>query len=283
MANMKFGHVRGTLGVVCGILLAALFTSGCSTQATGKQKFADLPPEEGQEAQAPPAQATQTPPPPRVSVGTSSGTAAVAAPSNSAVTPTGGTEQPAPDTRLAASKPASNGAAAQPGSSPLLDYSQYKLRVGDSLTVNYSDTPQLIPPADPKVNDDGKITLMHNQTFDAAGKTCSMLADEIRARYVPRYYVNMTVTVLHMLQTQFFYVRGEVKAPSRQVYTGPITVTQAIAACGDFTEFAKKTNVELIRVDGRKQKVDCLKAVKNPGLDPQVYPGDTIVVHRKIF
>jgi len=60
-------------------------------------------------------------------------------------------------------------------------------------------------------------------------------------------------------------------------------VTQAISAAGDFTDFAKKTNVELIRVDGRKQKVDCLKVVKEPRLDPEVFPGDIIVIHRKIF
>ena len=279
MANMKFGQVRGTLGAVCGILLAGLLSGGCSTQTnTNKQPFADLPPEEGQAAPAQPAQ----PPTAPVAVGTSTGNALATVASNTPVTPAGGAaEQAGGDTRLANAKSASNGVVAVTGFSQ--DYSQYRLRVGDSLTVSYSDTPQPILPADPKVNDDGKITLMHNQTFDAAGKTCSMLADEIRTRYVPRYYVNMTVTVVHMGQTQFFYVRGEVKVPARQVYTGPSRVTQASAACGDFTEFAKKTNVELIRIDGRKQKVDCLKAVKNPALDPQVYPGDTIVVHRKIF
>lgn len=273
---MKFGQVRGTLAAVCGILLAGLLTGGCSTtQGSSKQKFADLPPEEGQPQ---PAQAAQTAPPPPVAVGTSSGNAVAATSPNTAVTPTGGTVEPAgAETHVANAKSSSSDTA------PPRDYSQYRLRVGDSLSVSYSDTPQPILPADPKVNDDGKITLMLNQTFDAAGKSCSMLADEIRARYVPRYYVNMTVTVVHMIQTQFFYVRGEVKAPARQVYTGPITVNQAIAACGDFTEFAKKTNVDLIRVDGRKQKVDCLKAIKSPALDPQVYPGDTIVVHRKIF
>jgi protein involved in polysaccharide export with SLBB domain len=255
------------------MLLAGLLSSGCSTQKP-KQHFADLPPEGGQAQPAHTSESGST----SVGGSSSAGSGGSAESTPTPVTPTGsGTVE----NHATPAKSASSGAVTN--LSRPKDYSQYRLRVGDSLAITFTDTPVLIPASEARINDDGKITLMQNHTFDAAGKTCSMLANEIRDAYVPNYFVNMTVNVMHLGQSQFFYVRGEVKAPGRLIYTGPITVTQAIAACGDFTDFAKKTNVELIRIDGRKQKLDCLKAVKEPKLDPEVFPGDTIVVHRKIF
>jgi protein involved in polysaccharide export with SLBB domain len=161
-------------------------------------------------------------------------------------------------------------------------YTQDTLRAGDSLSITFSDNPGVDArtPMELKISVGGKITTLHNQTFDADGKTSAELANEIHDRLVPRYYVSLTVNVRNT--GQFFYVDGEVRTPSRQAWLVPITVTQAIAACGGFTDFAKKTNVELIRVNGRKQQVDCKKALKTPGLDLKVYPGDKVYVHRKI-
>jgi len=83
--------------------------------------------------------------------------------------------------------------------------------------------------------------------------------------------------------SQFFYVGGEVKVPQRQLYTGPITVLKAIQSCGDFTDFANKKQVSLVRNDGRTLTVNCVKAIKNPTLDLPVYPGDKIHVPRSVF
>jgi len=266
---MKFGNVRGLTGIVLGMLMAGLLCSGCRTQ-NQKQHFADLPADGGQ------AQPVHTSEPGSTSVGGSGSAESTPVQTATPVTPTGSGSV---ENHTTTAKSGGNGTATN--LSRPKDYSQYRLRVGDSLAITYSDTPVLIPASEARINDDGKITLMQNHTFDAAGKTCTMLANEIRDAYVPSYFVNMTVNVMHLGQSQFFYVRGEVKAPGRLIYTGPITVTQAIAACGDFTDFANKKTVELIRIDGRKQKLDCLKAVREPKLDPEVFPGDTIVVHRK--
>jgi protein involved in polysaccharide export with SLBB domain len=63
---------------------------------------------------------------------------------------------------------------------------------------------------------------------------------------------------------------------------GPITVTKAIASAGDFNDFASHI-VSLIRANGEIIKVDVDKASENSTLDLQVYPGDQIVVSRRIF
>jgi polysaccharide biosynthesis/export protein VpsN len=156
-------------------------------------------------------------------------------------------------------------------------------RVGDSLMVTFTDTPTVIPPFEEKIKEDGTITLTLNQTFKADGKTRGSLEKEIRARYVPDYYKYMTVTVKQQESTSWYYMNGEVRSPARQIYNSRITVLKAIASAGGFTDFANKKKVKLTRVDGRTQTVNCVKALDNPRLDPEVYPGDTIHVPRRIW
>jgi protein involved in polysaccharide export with SLBB domain len=85
---------------------------------------------------------------------------------------------------------------------------------------------------------------------------------------------------------RYFYVYGQVGtgANAKQFYTGPITVTQAIAAAGDFTPFAKRTKVRLRRKsDGSIHYINCIKAINDPKLDLWVHPGDTIYVDRRMM
>jgi protein involved in polysaccharide export with SLBB domain len=154
-------------------------------------------------------------------------------------------------------------------------------RPGDTMTITFTDTPDTKAPMTQQVREDGTITLLENQTFVVTNKTRGPLEQEIRARYVPKIYLRLTVSITPM--SQFFYVGGEVKAPQRQLYTGPITVLKAIQSCGDFTDFANKKQVSLVRNDGRTLTVNCVKAIKNPTLDLPVYPGDKIHVPRSVF
>jgi polysaccharide export outer membrane protein len=157
------------------------------------------------------------------------------------------------------------------------------IRVGDTLLIAFSDLPILEPPTEQRVKDDGSITLMQNQTFQTAGKTRSQLEKEIRERYVPRFFRNMTVNVSQRKETQFYYVDGEVKMPSRQIYISRTTVLKAIASANGFTDFAKKSKVKLTRVDGRTYVINCKKALIDPRLDLEVFPGDKIMVPRRMF
>jgi protein involved in polysaccharide export with SLBB domain len=156
-------------------------------------------------------------------------------------------------------------------------------RVGDSLTIAFMDTPNVIPSFEGRIKEDGSVTLILNQSFKADGKTRGDLEKEIRARYVPDYFKQMTVTVKQQENTRWFYINGEVKQPARQIYTSRITVLKAIASASGFTDFANKKKVKLTRLDGRTQTVNCVKALDNPRLDPEVYPGDTIHVPRRLW
>jgi polysaccharide biosynthesis/export protein len=117
------------------------------------------------------------------------------------------------------------------------------------------------------------------------GKTAGQAEKEIEALYVPRYYTHLAVTVTPVVR--FFYVDGEVTGAgvsSKQPYTGQITVSRAIAAAGGFSPFANRRNVRLYRRNATKPIiVNCVKILDHPELDPPVYPGDRIVVRKRIW
>jgi protein involved in polysaccharide export with SLBB domain len=154
-------------------------------------------------------------------------------------------------------------------------------RVGDTVNVTFSGTPTPPDTHEEVIKEDGNITLYLIGSIKALGKTAGELQTEIHDKYVPQYYVRLTVTVKP--GDLVYYVRGEVNGHgSRQLYVGPTTVTKAIASAGDFTDFASHT-VSLIRADGEIIKIDVDKASQDSTLDLQVYPGDQIVVPRRIF
>ena len=157
-----------------------------------------------------------------------------------------------------------------------------RIRPGDTLLISFADAVVAVTsPVEERVKEDGTIRLIENQTFTAAGKKHGELEKEIHDRYVPDYYKKMTVSVRPKTETQFYFVDGEVKLPARQVYISRTTVLKAIASAGGFTDFASKGNVTLTRVDGRVLHVNCKKAIRNPQLDLEVYPGDRIWVFRR--
>jgi polysaccharide export outer membrane protein len=117
---------------------------------------------------------------------------------------------------------------------------------------------------------------------DAAGKTPGELEEYIKNLYVPRVYTHLTVTVQTSSHRTYF-VRGEVNHPNQVEYLGPVTVTKAIAAAGDFTDYANRKKVVLIKANHKRYVVNCDKIVAGQIEDPPVFPGDQIVVPRRLY
>lgn len=162
-----------------------------------------------------------------------------------------------------------------------LDDSSGRLRAEDMVSVAFSGAPNPPERYDGRVKADGNINLPLVGAIKAEGMSTSELEKAIQKAYVPRFFVNLSVNVNS--ENRFFHVVGEVNNRSRQVYSGRITVLGAIAAAGGFTDYAKKWSVQIIRTDGKIIKVDCDKAIKNPKLDIEIYPGDRIFVPRRIW
>jgi polysaccharide export outer membrane protein len=169
------------------------------------------------------------------------------------------------------------GTNSEPTSASLLGGEQFK--TGDNLIIAFSDIPGTGSSFEEKISENGKITLLYSETFEAVGKTRRDLETEIKARYVPKYFKYLTVTIKPL--DQFYFVGGDVKTPNRFPYVGKMTVLKAIQSAGDFTDFAKKSAVVLTRGNGQVLKINCIKAQRDPRLDLEVFPGDRIHVPRR--
>lgn len=160
------------------------------------------------------------------------------------------------------------------------------LRIGDSIRVDFSGTPTLVPSMQTDIKGDGTIRLDLIGDVQAEGRTPGELEKVIQTNYVPAYYTHLNVTVTPTVR--YFYVEGEVNGGGggggRIMYSGPITVTRAIAAAGDFNPFGNRKRVKLFRVNATSAIiVNCVKALDDPRLDLPVYPGDKIVVPKKLW
>lgn len=169
-----------------------------------------------------------------------------------------------------------NSAVAHPGA---LRGSSDNLRVGDKLTITLTDIPNGPIQSEHIIPDDGEITVHLDLKAKAAGKTKRQLQDDIRKLYVPLYYLRMTVNV--KTEDRFVFASGEVKLPNRYIYSGELSVLKVIATAGGFTDFANKRKVELARVNGTIERIDCEKALADSSLDLPVYPGEKIFVPRR--
>jgi polysaccharide export outer membrane protein len=156
-----------------------------------------------------------------------------------------------------------------------------RLHIGDTVTISFDGLPDPITPHEEIIREDGTINLPDVGRVKAAGRTVGELQDAIHDLYVPRIYTHLTVTV--KVGDRVYFVRGAVSRPDRYIYVGPITVTKAIASAGDFTDFANRKNVWLIRANGQRFKVSCEALLAGGAPDPPVYPGDQIEVRRRLL
>jgi protein involved in polysaccharide export with SLBB domain len=155
--------------------------------------------------------------------------------------------------------------------------------LGDRVTVKFlssTGNPDILPEHTERIHEDGTITLSLIGSVPAAGRTAGQLQKDIHDRYVPKYFPELTVTVLG--EARFFYVNGEVRLPGQKDYPGQMTVVKAISVAGGFTDFAARTRVQLTH-GGKTQKINVDKAIKDPRYDLPVFPGDTIEVPRRYF
>ena len=180
-----------------------------------------------------------------------------------------------------------NGCSTPPQAVPTPDASKEnhaevaRFHVGETVSIIFSGTPTDFPSHEEIIKEDGDITLSLIGSVRAVGKTAGELQAEIHDLYVPKYFVRLTVTVKP--GDLVYYVSGEVRQPGRQLYVGEITATKAIASAGDFTDFANHSNILLTRANGQRITVDGDKALQDSTQDPHVYPGDRILVKRKLW
>jgi polysaccharide export outer membrane protein len=154
-------------------------------------------------------------------------------------------------------------------------------RPGDQIKINFADNNGIPPTWEQTVREDGTITLPLGQTIRAADLRKGDLEAAIHDLYVPRILRRLTVSV--KAEERSYFVSGEVKTPGQRIHTGVITAMKAIAAAGDFSDYANKSKIEIFRANGEKVEVNGKKALRDPSHDRPVYPGDRVHVHRRFW
>ncbi len=133
------------------------------------------------------------------------------------------------------------------------------------------------------VRPDGKISLPLIGELEASGKTSLELQEEI-SRKLRQYVSDPVVNVIvKQVNSPKISLLGEVRKPDVYRIKHRITVLDAIALAGGFTEFAKRDKVIVIRNGSSGQqriKLNFKRLIKQDGKDEMFYlqPFDTVYV-----
>jgi polysaccharide biosynthesis/export protein VpsN len=164
------------------------------------------------------------------------------------------------------------------------DTSVYRLKTGDPIVIYLRGIPG-VPGGEQVIEDvvdeTGAINLPYINAVQAGGRTATEIEHGVRQAYVDQQiYKYLTVNVV--VAARSYYVRGEVRQPGRYPLVSGVTIVQAIAAAGGFTEFASPGKVEVLRGKNRF-RVDIRELEKYPERDKEIEAGDVIIVQRSFF
>lgn len=154
--------------------------------------------------------------------------------------------------------------------------------IGNEVTISFSSSGGESPlqTHTEAIKDDGRITPPVVGPVVAVGKSPGELQAELQVSY-NKYYRNMTVTVTS--KARYYHVLGEVRSSGAKLYLGETDIIKAISDAGDFTEFANRRKIRLKHPNGKTDIIDYRKAVEDSNYKVPVYPGDTIVVPRRLL
>jgi polysaccharide biosynthesis/export protein len=158
--------------------------------------------------------------------------------------------------------------------------SDYRVGPEDVLEVFVWREPELSTTV--VVRPDGKISLPLISELEAQGMTAKELQEEVTTR-LRKYVANPVVNVIvKEINSPNISVLGQVRRPDRYRIKQRITVLEAVALAGGFTEFAKRDRVTIIRNSSKGKEriqVDLRRAVREGG-SPVYYlePSDTVYV-----
>jgi len=132
------------------------------------------------------------------------------------------------------------------------------------------------------VDEYGQIKLPYiEEPVQVSGLSVSAVERKIQDIYIQGgIYRNVTVNI--QTSAKSYFLEGEVNQPTEYPLNRPITLLQAIAAAGGYTDFADKTDITITR-GGRNIEVNAKKLEKNPELDIPLEAGDRIKVDRTFY
>jgi polysaccharide export outer membrane protein len=134
------------------------------------------------------------------------------------------------------------------------NHDSYKIGSGDILKIMTWKEPDFTR-NEVLVRIDGKMTFPLLDDIQAAGRTTLELKKDIEARL--KGFVDnpvVTVTVINP-ESQKIYILGEIIRTGEYDLKKNLTVLQAFALAGGFTQWASKKEIILLRHEGGKDKI----------------------------
>ena len=162
------------------------------------------------------------------------------------------------------------------------DRSTYQIGAGDTLEI-VTWKEQDFTRDQVLVRTDGMITFPLLNDVQAAGRTPMELKNEIESKlkdYISAPVVTVTVVTPG---SQKFYILGEVVNTGEYDLQKDLTVLQAFALAGGFTEWASKKEIILLRNENGKEKTfrinykDIIKG-ENISQNMKIQANDTVIV-----
>ena len=137
--------------------------------------------------------------------------------------------------------------------------------------------------ADVVVRPDGLITLPLLNDVMASGLTPEQLRATITTA-ANKFVEDPTVSiVVKAINSRKVFITGQVGKPGPYPLGGPTTVLQLIATAGGLMEYAKKSEIVVLRSENGKQATfpfnyEQVMKRKNLGQNIELRPGDTVIV-----
>ncbi len=126
-----------------------------------------------------------------------------------------------------------------------------------------------------KIGKRGDINFPYIGRVQLSGQATDSIEHDIETRLKAGFIRSPMVTVT-MEEFRKFYLLGEVESPNGYEYEPQLTVEQAIAMAGGFTDRADRSDIN-IRPSGQKE------LIKKVDMTHSVYPGDVVIVEKSFF
>jgi len=131
------------------------------------------------------------------------------------------------------------------------------------------------------VRPDGYISMPMVGEVHAAGKTPTELAESLKEVFQPYVQEPRVTVIVREVNSSRVFVTGEVAHPGAYPLRGRVSLLQAIALAGGFTDFANSDGIVVIRSDSNGGQIPVrYRDLISPdgGHELMLRPGDTIVV-----
>lgn len=158
----------------------------------------------------------------------------------------------------------------------------YRLHKSDVLDIKFVFEPEFDQTA--TVQPDGFIALKGVEEVYVERMTLPQVREAIRQAYVPVLRDPEITIFLADFDRPYFIAGGEVDHPGKYELRADITITQAVAIAGGFTDRSKHSQVVLFRwvtpemVESHLVDVKAMMKSKNLAEDMHLMPGDMLFV-----